>query len=271
MNKMQLWKPSPLPPPLLPPLPPPPPPPQVKNILYHCVKEAVSALKSASSEADDEAENSWWARGLASYLRSDSPSPPLSPSPRGPGLCRMTRRGRWVADDRLTWKDRCSMNLQFESGGRWRARRPPSSPQSVSARSSELDSRDWTAAVWLWTQGEKKEKKMKQTNNKKKRAVRLLEVSQKAHRAQVGTLYKSPQKQSKLFGRVTCSGASCADTARRSVQQPPSDEETVTVRVPRLSRRSTTRDRGFLLITIASPAPSSKGINLCCSKQFIYI
>lgn len=31
---------------------------QVKNILYHCVKEAVSALKSSSSEADDEAENS---------------------------------------------------------------------------------------------------------------------------------------------------------------------------------------------------------------------
>ncbi|GLD64251.1 probable JmjC domain-containing histone demethylation protein 2C isoform X1 [Lates japonicus] len=31
---------------------------QVKNILYHCVKEAVSALKRSSSEEDDEEENS---------------------------------------------------------------------------------------------------------------------------------------------------------------------------------------------------------------------
>ena len=35
-----------------------PPLPQVKNILYHCVKEAVSSLKKAGSEEDDEEDNS---------------------------------------------------------------------------------------------------------------------------------------------------------------------------------------------------------------------
>lgn len=31
---------------------------QVKNILYHCVKEAVSSLKRSGAEEDDEEENS---------------------------------------------------------------------------------------------------------------------------------------------------------------------------------------------------------------------
>lgn len=111
-------------------------PPQVKNILYHCVKEAVSSLKSSSAEEDDEEENSWQLLHLVHTVQRGTQFP-SAPCPRLTSLLTTVPHDRrcsgqsWSCDpeDLTVWTNRIT-----HPGGQQEARPTSSSPQTFSAK-----------------------------------------------------------------------------------------------------------------------------------------
>lgn len=116
---------------------------QVKNILYHCVKEAASSLKKSGSEKDDEEHNSWCPLSLAfhrwlwlhQHLALSTPS-----SFCHGGLCHVTTINGWLKAGHVIQRtSQCDPHSCHTSSGQWEALPPLSSPQTFSAKRSQIE------------------------------------------------------------------------------------------------------------------------------------